>query len=141
MELGIVLLIFDADDLILIIAIIIIIFSLRLSFLTCKHGKIFLSSIIKKIGALFLIHLISSRNLHILKCRKICRGGKNLGVLLSRGGICHPMPPHGYGPDQKGTGGKLPRAPYLRGAPKDIELFFNYVVNILTLFPSQAANF
>ena len=73
----------------------IIISSLRRSSLTCKHGKILLFSSHKnEISVLLLLHLLSSRNLHIFNCRKMCRGGKNLvsscpGVAIAT--PCHPM--------------------------------------------------
>ena len=32
----------------------------------------------------------------------IFQGWQKAGFLLPRNGICHPMPPHGYGPGLKG---------------------------------------
>ena len=32
------------------------------------------------------------------KLQENSRGLQKNGILLPRGGVCHPMPPHGYGP-------------------------------------------
>ena len=68
----------------------------------CTQEKIEFSSMLqtprlvstKILGDLSLATMIK----HQQKLQENCQGVAKNGILLSRGGSCHPMPLHGYGP-------------------------------------------
>ena len=44
---------------------------------------------------------LATRIMQPEECKENSQGWQKAGILLRRGGIFHPMPPHGYGPEQE----------------------------------------
>ena len=79
-----------------------ILYVITIKFVKCVQTKIEYSSMlerpklisIKIFGDLFLVTKINN----VKRLQENSQGWQKDGILLPRGGICHIMPPHSYGP-------------------------------------------
>ena len=63
----------------------------KIEFLVCTKTKVDLNQNLRR-------SLLGYNDKEVKKLQENSRGWQKDGVLLPRGGSCHPMPPQGYGP-------------------------------------------